>query len=177
MYALVRTGGKQYRVEEGRSILIERLPGDAGDTVELGEVLLMADGDAITVGAPTIEGARIVGTIAEQGRAKKILVFHYRNKTRHRKKNGHRQQFTRLVVDDILGAGQEPKPKAAKTEAVAAEAPVAEAPKGRRARKPAAETAAAAPVAAPADAAIADAPAATAAAAAEKPKRTRKKTE
>ena len=176
MYALVRTGGKQYRVEEGRSILIERLPGDAGDTVELGEVLLMADGDAITVGAPTIEGARIVGTIAEQGRAKKILVFHYRNKTRHRKKNGHRQQFTRLVVDDILSAGQEPKPKAAKTEAVAAEAPVAEAPKGRRARKPAAETAAA-PAAAPAEAAIAEAPAAATAAAAEKPKRTRKKTE
>ena len=174
MYALVRTGGKQYRVEEGRSILIERLPGDAGDTVELGEVLLMADGDAITVGAPTIEGARIVGTIAEQGRAKKILVFHYRNKTRHRKKNGHRQQFTRLVVDDILSAGQEPKPKAAKTESVAAEAPVAEAPKGRRARKPAAETAAA-PAAASAEAAIAEAPAT--AAAAEKPKRTRKKTE
>ena len=111
VYAVVRTGGKQYRVEEGRAIKIERLPGEAGDTVELGDVLLMADGDNLTVGAPVIEGARVVGTIAEQGRSKKILVFHFKNKTRHRKKNGHRQHFTRLVVSDILTAGQDPKPK------------------------------------------------------------------
>lgn len=136
MYAVIKTGGKQYRVEEGRSIKIERLPGDAGDTVELADVLLMADGEDITFGAPTIEGARVVGTIAEQGRSKKILVFHFKNKTRQRKKNGHRQQFTRLVVSDILGAGQQPKVTAAA--ATASATPVADetpAEKPKRARK------------------------------------------
>lgn len=144
LYAVIRTGGKQYRVEEGRSIKIERLPGEAGDTVELADVLLMAQGDDLTVGAPTIEGARVVGTIAEQGRSKKILVFHYKNKTRQRKKNGHRQQFTRLVVSDILGAGEQPKPKTAPWQPPGAATAVIEAPaaadetpaeKPKRARK------------------------------------------
>ena len=144
MYAVIRTGGKQYRVEEGRAIKIERLPGEAGDTVELGDVLLMAEGGDVTVGAPTIEGARVVGTIAEQGRSKKILVFHYKNKTRQRKKNGHRQQFTRLVVSDILAAGEQPKPKAAPWQPEAAAVAAPEAPavvdetpteKPKRARK------------------------------------------
>ena len=130
MYAVVRTGGKQYRVQEGGSVKVERLPGEPGDTIELGDVLLMADGDAITVGAPTIAGARVLGTIAEQGRAAKIVVFRYKAKTRSRKKTGHRQQFTRIVIDDILAAGQEPKPKAvAEAPAVEEEAP---APKARR---------------------------------------------
>ncbi len=129
MFAVVRTGGKQYRVREGRPIKIERLPGDVGSTIELGDVLLLGEGDAITVGAPTISGARVVGTIAEQGRSKKIIVFRYKAKTRARKKNGHRQPFTMLMVDDILGPGQQPKPKQA---AAAAEPEAAPAPKGRR---------------------------------------------
>jgi large subunit ribosomal protein L21 len=142
VYAVVRTGGKQYRVEEGRSIKVERLTGDPGDTVELGEVLLMGEGADVTVGAPFIEGARVVGTIAEQGRTKKIVVFRYKNKTRQRKKTGHRQHFTRVLVSDILTKGQEPKPRAERPKpAVSAEAPaaVAEAPeepkpKSRRAK-------------------------------------------
>jgi large subunit ribosomal protein L21 len=166
LYAVVKTGGKQYRVQEGRALTIERLPGDAGDTVELGDVLLMGEGSDITVGAPTIPGARVLGTIEEQGRAKKILVFHFKNKTRHRKKNGHRQQFTRLVVSDILAAGQQPKPKQAAAAPVA-EAEV-EAPKAKRARK----VAPADEATAPATEAAVDAPAAE-----EKPKRTRKKAE
>jgi large subunit ribosomal protein L21 len=101
-----------------------------GDTVELGDVLLIgAEGD-IMVGAPTVAGARVLGTIAEQGRARKIVVFRYKAKTRSRKKTGHRQQFTKVIVDDILAAGQEPKPKAAPVEAEA-EAPA----KGRRSRR------------------------------------------
>ena len=148
LYAVVRTGGKQYRVQEGRPVTIERLPGEAGATIELTDVLLLADGDNITVGAPNVDGARVVGTISEQGRHKKILVFHYKNKTRARKKNGHRQHFTTLMVDDVLGPGQQPKPKAA----VAAAPDTTEAaPTARRARKPADEapaTEAAAPVAA-----------------------------
>jgi large subunit ribosomal protein L21 len=188
LYAVVRTGGKQYRVQEGRSVTIERLPGEPGDTIELADVLLMADGDAITVGAPFIEGARIVGTIAEQGRAKKIIVFRYKAKTRARKKNGHRQHFTKLIIDDILAPGQEPKPKAAAAAAPAED----EAPKARRTRKAsttAAPAAKASAEAAPAaekpkrtrKASTAAAPAAEASAeaapAAEKPKRTRKKAE
>jgi large subunit ribosomal protein L21 len=141
VYAVVKTGGKQYRVEEGRAIKVERLAGEPGDTVELGEVLLMGEGADVTVGAPFIEGARVIGTIAEQGREKKIVVFRYKAKTRQRKKTGHRQHFTRLLVSDILAKGQEPKPKAeraapvtAAAEAPAAEAPAEPKPKTRRAK-------------------------------------------
>ena len=158
MYAVVRTGGKQYRVQEGRPIQIERLAGEAGETVELRDVLLLHDGDSITVGSPVIEGARVVGTIREQGRTRKIIVFRYKAKTRARKKNGHRQQFTQLMVDDILGPGQEPKPKVA-TATATAEAAATDEPKPRRRAK-----------AAPAEAASTDP--------AEAPKRrTRKKAE
>jgi large subunit ribosomal protein L21 len=170
LYAVVRTGGKQYRVQEGRPVTIERLPGEAGQTVELNDVLLLADGDAITVGTPTVEGARVVGTIAEQGRAKKILVFRYKNKTRARKKNGHRQQFTTLMVDDVLGPGQQPKAKAAVAAPAAEEAEAA--PKVRRARRKKEE----APVAAAEDETPATADAAPAEPV-EKPKRTRRKAE
>jgi large subunit ribosomal protein L21 len=158
VYAVVRTGGKQYRVEEGRALKVERLPGEVGDTVELGDVLLMADGSAVTVGAPTIAGARVLGTIAEQGRAPKIIVFKYKAKTRYRKKTGHRQPFTRVIVDDILLAGQEPKPKQAPEPETAA---TEEVPKGRRGRRKA--EAGAAPVEATAaeDTATAEVPTVT----------------
>jgi large subunit ribosomal protein L21 len=193
VFAVVRTGGKQYRVQEGRPVTIERLPGEAGRTVELNEVLLLADGEDVTVGTPTVEGARVVGTIATQGRAKKILVFRYKNKTRARKKNGHRQQFTTLMVDDVLGPGQQPKAKV-DAAAPALDEPAA-APRRRRGRK-VAETAAvesAAPEAAASEAAAPEAAASEAAAPeaaapeavaddapvepAEKPKRTRRKAE
>ena len=127
MYAVVRTGGKQYRVEEGRALKVERLPGEVGDTVELGDVLLMADGGAVTVGAPTISGARVLGTIAEQGRAPKIIVFKYKAKTRYRKKTGHRQPFTRVVVETSCSPGRSPsRSRRRSREPVAAE----ESPRG-----------------------------------------------
>lgn len=151
MYAVVRTGGKQYRVEEGRAIKVERLPGEVGDVVELGDVLLMDAGSGITVGSPSVEGARVLGTIAEQGRAKKIIVFRYKAKTRYRKKTGHRQQFTKIVVDDILMPGQNPKPKQEKA-APPAEVEAAAEPKtkGRRRKaEPVAAATAAAPEATP----------------------------
>jgi large subunit ribosomal protein L21 len=156
LYAVVRTGGKQYRVEEGRSLKVERLPGEPGEAIELSDVLLLDDAGSVTVGTPVIEGARVLGTIAEQGRARKILVFKYKSKTRSRKKNGHRQLFTRLVVNDILAPGAQPRPKAEKAAPAEAAAPEAEAaPKPRR--RASATT--------PAEAAD------------EKPKRTRKKAE
>ncbi|HYM15424.1 MAG TPA: 50S ribosomal protein L21 [Dehalococcoidia bacterium] len=137
MYAVVRTGGKQYRVEEGRSVQIERLTGEAGDSIELSDVLLLGEGEQLTVGAPLVTGARVVGRIAEQGRAKKVIVFRYKAKTRARKKNGHRQQYTRLVIEEILGPGQQPKPKVEVT--TPAEAAAEGAPKARRRRAKAAE--------------------------------------
>lgn len=168
MYAVVKTGGKQYRVEEGRMVKVDRLPGDAGDTIELGDVLLMGEGDTVTVGAPFVAGARVIGTIREQGRDPKVVVFRYKPKTRQRKKTGHRAHYTRIVVSDILAAGQQPKPKAEAAAPVVVEPAAAEivAEKPKRARKRA--EAAAPAVEAPA-AAKAEAPA-------EKPKRTRKKT-
>lgn len=151
LYAVVRTGGKQYRVQEGRSLTIDRLSGEPGDTIELRDVLLLADGESVTVGNPLIDGARVVGTIAEQGRGKKIIVFKYKAKTRARKKTGHRHSFTRVRVEDILAPGQEPKPKAV------VEAPVEEAvepaPKRRRRGKTVEAEADAAEVEATADAA------------------------
>jgi len=187
VYAVVRTGGKQYRVEEGRAVKVDHLPGEPGDSIELGDVLLMGEGETITIGAPTIEGARVVGTIAEQGRDPKIIVFRYKSKTRSRKKTGHRQHFTKIVVDDILAAGQQPKPKAAVT-APAEEPPAQEAaaPKKRGRRKAAADEAGAEATVADEPRAVAEAPADESAetpeaaeqpeATAEKPKRTRRKT-
>jgi large subunit ribosomal protein L21 len=164
VYAVVRTGGKQYRVEEGRAIRVDRLSGEPGDTIELADVLLMGEGDDVTVGAPTIAGARVLGTIAEQGRADKVVVFRYKSKTRQRKKTGHRQHYTRLVVSDILAAGEEPKARVASApaETMPAEAPAA---KPRRTRRKADAG----------DAAVADAPAADAPPAGAAPKRSRKK--
>lgn len=179
MYAVVRTGGKQYRVQEGRSVRVERLAGEPGETIELTDVLLMGEGENVTIGAPTIAGARVLGTIAGQGRAKKIIVFRYKSKTRSRKKTGHRQHYTEIRVDDILAAGQQPKPKQAPEAATPAEA----APKRsrRKARsEPAAPEATAATgepaaTAAPEAAAAEAAPAADAAPA--RPRRIRKKAE
>jgi large subunit ribosomal protein L21 len=186
VYAVVRTGGKQYRVQEGRPVRIERIAGNPGDTVELGEVLLMGEGADVKVGAPTLAGARVVGTISEQGRARKIVVFRYKSKTRSRKKTGHRQHFTSVMVSDILAAGQEPKPKrqpaaAAEPEAETpkrrgrgkkdVDAPVAEAAEPTAAPEVMAEEAAADPVE-PAVAEAAEAPAAEG-----KPKRGRRKAE
>jgi large subunit ribosomal protein L21 len=109
MYAIVRSGGKQHRVEEGRAFNVERLPAEEGATVELGEVLLIADDGEVTVGTPVIEGARVLAQVEAHGRDKKIVVFKYKAKVRTRKKTGHRQHFTRLAVTDILRPGQKPK--------------------------------------------------------------------
>jgi large subunit ribosomal protein L21 len=182
VYAVVRTGGKQYRVQEGRSLTIDRLPGEPGETIELRDVLLLSDGESVTVGNPLVEGARVLGTIAEQGRAKKIIVFRYKAKTRSRKKTGHRQPFTRLTVEDILAPGQEPKPKVVAAEP--AEEPVEPAPKRRRRAKAAEpEAVAEAEAAAEETTTVEDAQAATDEAPVEaaepeaKPKRSRKKSE
>ena len=116
-YAIIETGGKQYKVTEGQTISVERLEAEEGGSVQLDKVLLIADGDNITVGKPLVEGARVMATVKENGRLKKIIVFHYKSKVRERRKNGHRQQFTSLNIDKILPAGAEyvkPAKKAAR---------------------------------------------------------------
>lgn len=102
MYAIVNTGGKQYRVQPGDTVRVEYLPGDRGDLIELEDVRLLSgeDGEVI-VGAPTVEGAKVTAEVVQQGRGKKVIVFKYKAKTRYRRKNGHRQNFTELRVTDI----------------------------------------------------------------------------
>lgn len=113
MYAVVKTGGKQYRVAKDDIIKIERLPGEPGDVVALGEVLLVANGGDVTIGAPFVDGASVAGEIVEQMRAKKIIVFKKRRRQNYRRTKGHRQQLTLLRVTDILTGGAKPKAKAA----------------------------------------------------------------
>jgi len=103
MFAVVRTGGKQHRVEPGASLRVERLPGDVGDTVELPEVLLVGGEGETRVGTPQVEGARVVGTITAQGRGRKLVIFKLKRRKRYRRKQGHRQDYTELRVERIEG--------------------------------------------------------------------------
>ena len=105
IYAIIETGGKQYKVTPGQIIDVERLDVAEGDTVELDKVLLIADGDKITVGTPVVSGAKVVTTSQGEGKSKKIIVFKYKPKVRYRKKTGHRQMYTRLAIDRIVGPG------------------------------------------------------------------------
>ncbi|MCK5576821.1 MAG: 50S ribosomal protein L21 [Dehalococcoidales bacterium] len=110
IYAVIETGGKQYSVAPGQSIEVDRLGVAEGDTVELDRVLLIADGKKVTVGKPTIEGAKVVATSTGDGKGSKIVVFKYKPKVRYRKKTGHRQLFTRLTIDKISQPGAEAAP-------------------------------------------------------------------
>ncbi|HET97468.1 MAG TPA: 50S ribosomal protein L21 [Desulfurivibrio alkaliphilus] len=102
MYAIVRTGGKQYQVAPGERLRVEKLVGEVGDTVELDDVLLVADGTEVKIGRPVVEGAKVVARIVEQDKAKKILVFKKKRRKGYRLKNGHRQPFTALEIKEIL---------------------------------------------------------------------------
>lgn len=101
MYAVIKTGGKQYRVEQGDTLAIERLDGDTGAVVSFDEVLLVGSDSATKLGRPLVQGASVKGTIVEQGRAKKIIVFKFRRRKNYKRKKGHRQYFTRVRIDSI----------------------------------------------------------------------------
>lgn len=117
MYAIIEAGGKQYRVSEGDLIDVERRSGEVGQAVDFQEVLLVGDQETIHVGKPVLAGARVVGTIAEQGKAAKIIVFKMKRRKKYRRKQGHRQLFTRVRIDQIELDGQKGrKPKAEKTQ-------------------------------------------------------------
>ncbi|MFC2069403.1 50S ribosomal protein L21 [Chloroflexota bacterium] len=103
IYAIIETGGKQYRVTPGQTIDVERLVMVEGNAIDLERVLLISDGNKITIGTPTVKGAKVKATLQGEGRGKKTIVFKYKSKTRYRKKTGHRQPYTRLVIDEIAG--------------------------------------------------------------------------
>ena len=114
MYAILETGGKQYRVAEGDVIVVEKLPGEAGDAISFDKVLLISDGADVKVGTPYIEGAKIAGEIIETGKGKKVIVYKYKSKKDYRKKQGHRQPYTSVEITSLTGEAKARKsaPKA-----------------------------------------------------------------
>jgi large subunit ribosomal protein L21 len=113
MYAVVKTGGKQYRVAADDLVQIERLPGEAGDIVTLEDVLMLGDGADVTIGAPRIEGATVAAEIVKQARGPKIIIFKKRRRQNYRRKKGHRQDLTILRITEILTNGAKPSGKKA----------------------------------------------------------------
>ncbi|MEA3276169.1 MAG: 50S ribosomal protein L21 [Pseudomonadota bacterium] len=101
MYAVIQTGGKQYRVAEGDVLKIEKIAADEGASVELDKVLMVADGDDVKVGKPYLEGGKVTATVKAHGRAKKVKIIKFRRRTQHLKHQGHRQWFTQLEVTGI----------------------------------------------------------------------------
>ena len=101
-YAIIESGGKQYKAVEGSMIEVDRLPGEVGEAVELDQVLLLVDGEEVKVGTPTVAGVRVSSKVAAQFKGPKVVIFKYRPKKRYRVKTGHRQQYTRLQIDSIL---------------------------------------------------------------------------
>jgi large subunit ribosomal protein L21 len=132
MYAVIKTGGKQYRVAANDKILIERLEGAAGDHVNFTNVLMVSNGGTVDIGAPFIAGATVVGEIEKQARGPHIIIFKKRRRKHYRRRNGHRQDLTSVIITEILTGGAKPsgakavkKVAAATAEAAPLAAPVA----------------------------------------------------
>ncbi len=102
MYAVIRTGGRQYRAEVGDLIDVERLPYEVNESFEITDVLMLGNGEEATIGQPTVSGAVVRVTVVDQYRAKKVVVFKYRQRTNYRRRKGHRQHYTRLRIDEIV---------------------------------------------------------------------------
>jgi large subunit ribosomal protein L21 len=101
MYAVVGSGGKQYKVRQGDILRVEKIPGDVGSEVTFDKVLMCSDGDAVDIGQPVLDNVAVKGRIVQQGKARKIIVFKYKKRKRFRRKRGHRQQFTAIKIDSI----------------------------------------------------------------------------
>jgi len=102
VYVIVESGGRQYRAEEGHTFSVEKLPYEVGDQIELTDVLLVANGEDVQVGQPLISGVSVKATVVDQYRGKKIFVWKYKPKNRYRRRRGHRQDYTRLHIDEIV---------------------------------------------------------------------------
>ncbi|UCG80224.1 MAG: 50S ribosomal protein L21 [Desulfobacterales bacterium] len=101
MYAVISTGGKQYKVSEGDTIRVEKIQGEIGESVSFDRVLIFSNGKTVKVGQPTLADVAVTGHIVEQGKAKKVIVFKQRRRKRYRRKQGHRQKYTALKIDNI----------------------------------------------------------------------------
>ena len=101
MYAVIKTGGKQYKVEAGATLKVEKLLGDVGSKVVIDKVLMINDGDTTTIGAPLVAGATVSATVLSHGRADKVMIFKFRRRKHYRKTQGHRQSFTEIQIDTI----------------------------------------------------------------------------
>ena len=104
MQAVIKTGGKQYRVAVGDKLAVESLPVQAGDTVEFDTVLMVKAGDTVTVGKPLVAGAKVTATVLENGRGDKVRIVKFRRRKHHRKQMGHRQNYTKVEIKEIVGA-------------------------------------------------------------------------
>ncbi|WP_211824595.1 50S ribosomal protein L21 [Kistimonas asteriae] len=103
MYAVIKTGGKQYRVAEGDTLKIEKLDIATGETVEFDQVLMIGNGDDVKLGAPVVEGAKVAAEVVTQGRGKKVMIIKFHRRKHHRKQMGHRQWFTEVKITGISG--------------------------------------------------------------------------
>jgi large subunit ribosomal protein L21 len=134
MYAVIKTGGKQYKVEAGATLKVEKLLGEVGSKVVIDKVLMINDGENTTIGAPLIAGATVNATVVSHGRADKVMIFKFRRRKHYRKTQGHRQSFTEILINDVNGKGAvAAKPSAAKPAAVAKAAKVPVAKKAKAA--------------------------------------------
>ncbi len=104
MYAVIQTGGKQYRVQSGEQLKIEALPAEVGAAVSFDDVLMLGEGDAARIGAPFVSGAKVKATVVAQGRGEKVRIFKLRRRKHYAKTQGHRQSFTEVRIDEIVGA-------------------------------------------------------------------------
>jgi large subunit ribosomal protein L21 len=102
MYAVIKSGGKQYRVESGKQVRVETLPADVGSAIAFEEVLLVGVGDAVKVGAPLVSGAKVKATVVAHGRGEKVKIFKLRRRKHYQKSQGHRQNYTEVRIDDIV---------------------------------------------------------------------------
>lgn len=141
MFAVIKTGGKQYRVAANDVLKIEKVSGEVGDIVEIGQVLAHGEGDDVVIGAPFVEGATVAAEIVEQGKARTVIAFKKRRRQNSRRKIGHRQQFTAVRISEILTGGAKPSKKAAAKAEAKEDAPKKEkaAPKKAKAEDAAAE--------------------------------------
>ncbi|MEJ7802674.1 MAG: 50S ribosomal protein L21 [Candidatus Limnocylindria bacterium] len=146
MYAVVTTGGKQYRVEAGSELVIERLAEEAGTSVTFDRVLLIGDGEAITIGTPTVDGASVSGTVLREELGPKLIIFKFKQKATYRRTRGHRQHLVRVRIDEINASGKkaakadkaQPEKAEPEKKSASASATTDDSAKPARARKPAA---------------------------------------
>lgn len=103
MYAIIKTGGKQYKVAEGDEVIVEKLEVAEGDSVTFEEVLTIVDGENVKIGTPKVEGAKVTGKVVKNGKGPKIRIFKFKHKTNYRRRQGHRQPFTKVKIEKIEG--------------------------------------------------------------------------